>query len=216
MWFLPMLFWCFIVSYFLLNLKMKEELKLLVLFLLAIFSFIPLPFQLTPMLYYLFYFYLGIYLYRNKILFSQRLIIPRNIVLCSAFFLISFFYLTLFMEKMEVYSPDDLLDKIGVLLVLKSSKLIYSLTGVLSFYFFVIYLLRKQRTIPQWLLKINSCCFGVYIFHQFMLEIIYYKTSLSLQIGTYWLPWISCFMTIVFSFGIVCLLKKTPLFGKLL
>ena len=66
LWFLPMLFWCFIFSYFLAKVKEPSLGILYVLLGLSIFSFLPLPFQLSNSLFFMFYFYLGMYGWKER------------------------------------------------------------------------------------------------------------------------------------------------------
>ncbi|MDR1726012.1 MAG: acyltransferase [Bacteroidales bacterium] len=67
MWFLPMLFWCFIFSFLLLKLKIDERLKLIGLLGLSIISFaIPPIFQISKACYYLLFFYGAIYIERER------------------------------------------------------------------------------------------------------------------------------------------------------
>ena len=66
LWFLPMLFWCFIFSYFLAKMKEPNLGILYVLFGLSIFSFLPLPFQMSNSLFFMFYFYLGMYCWKKR------------------------------------------------------------------------------------------------------------------------------------------------------
>lgn len=66
MWFLPMLFWCFIVGYGLYKWQSKEIVKFVISFILIFLSIIPIPFGISPMFNYLFFFYFGIFLYRKR------------------------------------------------------------------------------------------------------------------------------------------------------
>lgn len=59
MWFLPMLFWCFVLVYILSRLRVNDKILILLLFLISCFAVIKLPFRLNLSLYYLLFFYFG-------------------------------------------------------------------------------------------------------------------------------------------------------------
>ena len=100
MWFLPMLLWCFVATYFLLKVRMKEEIKLIGLLCLSIFpsSLIPLPFRMASTMYYLFYFYLAYYIWYHRKLVVKYLATNKIIISGSILFLIVLFHLTLYYE----------------------------------------------------------------------------------------------------------------------
>lgn len=53
--------------------------------------------------------------------------------------------------------------------------------------------------------------YGVHIYQQFTLQILYYKTSLSQFVGLYWLPWIACVITFILVVIFSCLTLRTRL-----
>ena len=59
MWFLPMLFWCFVCVFIIEKLKLKTSLVLPLLVFAAVFSFLPLPLRLDNSMFYMIFFYLG-------------------------------------------------------------------------------------------------------------------------------------------------------------
>lgn len=66
LWFLPMLFWCFLMAFFISKWKEPCLSILAILFFISIFSFLPLPLQLSNSLFFLFFFYLGMYCWKKK------------------------------------------------------------------------------------------------------------------------------------------------------
>ena len=54
----------------------------------------------------------------------------------------------------------------------------------------------------------SSISFGVYLFHQIIIEVLLYKTSLPSAIGPYWLPWMSFIIALFGSVLLVQLLRK--------
>lgn len=72
MWFLPMLFWCFVLTYFIEKTRFKEKVVFPILTIAICCCVIPLPFGLNTALYYLFFFYSGYYLQKNNIKIVRR------------------------------------------------------------------------------------------------------------------------------------------------
>ena len=48
-------------------------------------------------------------------------------------------------------------------------------------------------------IKLSSCCFGVYIFQQFIIYFLYYHTNIPAIVGAYWLPWIGFVLALSIS-----------------
>ncbi|WP_345739883.1 acyltransferase [Parabacteroides johnsonii] len=213
MWFLPMLFWCFILTYLYRKVELSEDLKLAMLFVLSIFSAVPLPFQLSQTCYYLFFFYLGGYVLTHKDKLSNYADI-KHIILWGGVFVILFIPLTLYRDQLARYETADLLGKIYKISLRNLCKLGYATTGVFTFYLWSLYI-TKRHNIPQKLVKINGACFGIYLFQQFILLILYYNTPLPQIVGTYWLPWVGLFITLPVSLLLSRALLKTSA-GRLL
>lgn len=219
MWFLPMLFWCFIASKWLIVLKYN---RLYILSFLAVLSviavLIPIPFGINRACNYLFYFYLGIYIWNNKdkviSTFSRiKVLVPSMLVFVAI--LIS---LTLLNEKIIndfLNSPIKYMKLIGSL-VLYFDIFIYSTFGVLLFFLTVNYFIEVKNKIPSKLFfSANAICYGVYIYQQFILQFIYYKTPIALNVNIYILPWLALIITLVISILFAILTLKTK-FGKFL
>ena len=68
-----------------------------------------------------------------------------------------------------------------------------------------------MHNVPQWLLLLNDNSMGIYIFQQFVLMILYYKTDLPLYIGPYLLPWVGIIVTLLISLALSVLLRKTKI-----
>ena len=97
MWFLPMLFWCFVGVYVFEKLNLKGNIVLGILFLMIFFSVIPLPFRIGTSFYYLFFFYIGYSL--QKLGWK----VPQN---KSLFALSVCLFAALFVLKLQIDSID--------------------------------------------------------------------------------------------------------------
>lgn len=213
MWFLPMLFWCFIGGYLLTQMSGSEMVKLLICTVIPLFSILPLRFGIAYAFNYLFFFYLGM------VLFKKRLIILRN-NRCYTILLLGISFVVVFLLYQYVFSTIkdsnfSFFDKIIKLLLFKYGQLLYALLGTLFAWFIVNFILATNKIIPQWIIKFNSSCFGIYLFQQFILQYLYYKTDLPLHVGAYWLPWTAFILTIILSYFLTVVVRKSK-FGRAL
>ena len=203
LWYLPMLFWCFIITWLLSKLKIKEGYKLIGVYIISIAKILPIPLGFSSMLQYLPFFYLGVYIYGNM---SKKSTI-KDAIFCLIVFLILLVLVTLYREAHPVLASWQ---KIA-LWYLKQS---YATLGTLGL-FFICKLWGEKFEVQHKTIQFNACCFGNYVFHQFILMILYYDTPLPLICGTYWLPWCSLLLAFSISFGLTWLLQKTKT-GKFL
>lgn len=65
------------------------------------------------------------------------------------------------------------------------------------------------------LIKLSGYCYGVYVFQQFILKYLYYKTGYAIAINPYLVPWIALVLTIALSFLLTGVCFKTR-FGRFL
>lgn len=210
MWFLPMLFWCFVATYFLLKLRLKEEIKLLGLLCLSIFpsSLIPLPLRMTSTMYYLFYFYLAFYIWNYREALVKKWVTKKVIISGCILFLIVFILLTLFLRN---NTSQNILHTIIISLISKSGRIVYATLGLMLLYISAMYVLKLKWNIPNWFVKSNVLCMGVYLFQQFILMLLYYKLPMPKLLGTYWLPWIGFLVALFLSILLTSLLRKSQI-----
>ena len=101
MWFLPMLFWCFAGVWIIEKLKIRPRFVLPILFICSICSFVPLPLQMGPAMYFMVFFYVG-YIIQKKEIKLQKYYKPGRCALTLfAVFAIVFPALTLFRENAD-------------------------------------------------------------------------------------------------------------------
>lgn len=216
MWFLPMLFWCFIATYFLLKLKVRDELKLALLFCCSVISFVPLPLGMTTTMYYMFFFFLAFFVWKHRQVVIEKLVNIKSIVWLSILFVVLFIPLTLLREQivLRLSTISTITLKAAYLCLTNLARIIYATVGLLLLYVVVLYLL-KYIKVPVWLVKLNALCMGVYLFQQFVLQFIYYKTTIPQYVGEYWLPWIGFVMAVMISLILTFILHKFKL-GRML
>lgn len=216
MWFLPMLFWCFIVTYFLYKIKLHESLKIIMLIVLSVFSFLPLPFQFGRTCYYLLFFYSGKLIWTNRNKIIQKLSKIKFIVVGFIVFVVLFVSMTLFVEMLQKGENNTLIGKLMKLSIINLARIIYASVGLFMFYVFVNYLLYvRDLKVTERIVKFNGLCFGIYLYHQFFLQYFYYKTSLNYVLGNYWLPVFGFIVTLLLSILVSYFTQKSK-WGRIL
>lgn len=195
-WFLPMLFWCFIAVYLIEKLSISAKVALPILTISSVFSFLPLPLQMGKTMYYALFFYIG-YLLAHRPNVIDKYLSPRNIALSWTVFISAFMSLT-FVKNGGGYS--DLLTKVFYLAELRLCTLIYSMIGVTASWLTVNWLLQKGYVkLSQRAVRLSSMCFGVYIYQQFVLRLMYYNFDMIHTVPTVWLPWIGIGVAFIVS-----------------
>ena len=207
MWFLLMLFWCFAFGLPLYKSKMSEGRKFALLLLCVLLSTINLPLRLEKALYYLFFFYLGITLIRRQDLCDKM---SKNYRLLIALLII---YLTCFISYElvlpKLVKPDNGIILKTLIIWLKRFWIFtYSLAGTLLFFSLAYRLFKNKTAVSQKVIYCSTISFGVYLFHQIIIEVLLYKTSLPSILGPYWLPWVTFIVALFGSIILVQLLRK--------
>ena len=217
MWFLPMLFWAMLLSFGLDRLAIKDKYKLLLVFCMPVLSLLPLPFRLNTTLYHILFFYLGAlcFRYKDKVLGANG---AKRVV--SLIFVWGGGFLIGTLIIRDYITPElaqcSMIKK-GILLELSTFiRITYALLGIGMAYMLVNYLLHKEYIRPKaWVENMNQYCYGIYLFQQFILQYLYYKTSFPEKVGPYWLPWLGFLIALCLSFLFSYLLRKTKL-GRIL
>lgn len=213
MWFLPMLFWCFIGGWLLEQVKVKNVWKMAFLVFLHLLAFISLPLQLRSAASYMVYFYAGFVLYKHKDAILAAIMLKR-LVWGWILFAVVFAVLRP-MRDLLVYSDNaSKLSNLAMFVGDNACQLVYASFGVIMFYCTAVYYTQRHQLKP-FTVKLAACCFGIYLFQQFVLQLLYYKTEFPVLVGPYWLPWCGFVIAAAVSYLLSALLLKTKT-GKFL
>lgn len=217
LWFLPMLFWCFVMTYFLSKIKTNDKIKIALCFILALLSgLLPLPLRLDKACYYILFFYFGVYLYPRRTKIIDYISIQKTILLIIIFVVsyVAFSYGKQTLSECEMITISSKLLRV---LGMKLCTIIYSSTGLVMLFVVSNYALKNKDEwqCPLWLVSINRLCFGIYIYQQFILKFLYYSTSLPQLMGIYWLPWVGLAITMIISIIFAKLTVQTKM-GRVL
>ena len=213
LWYLPCLFICFIAQYFLLKRQTNAKITLGVLVCLVFLSFVPLPLHLNQPLYFMLFFYGGGLFYQNKDGIALRAY-TKTTLLCWAVFAALLVIINLWFIQSERLNISTWLRSA----VLGSNKILKSFlawSGIIALYLTAVQYCRTHE-INAFILKVGVCGYGVYVFHQFVLVWMYYKTSLPEMLGTYWLPWVGLAITTVVSVLLTLAVRSTKIGRKFL
>lgn len=214
MWFLPMLFWCSIFGILLLRIKGHDYLVLLVLFVLSlVLGLCPLPFRLDKALYYLPFFYFGCIIFKSRRILED--VKFCHILLWTVVFIFAFLSTQLYVNPLCESSNLNLFGKGSLIVVSRLCKIIYALSALLVVFSVTFKCINRSRDLelPGWLIYFNSLCFGMYLYQQFILQFVYYHTSLPTCLGPYVLPWVGFLVATFLSFFLAVVTKKTR-FGR--
>lgn len=221
MWFLPMLFWCFVAVWTIEKLKLGPRLVIPLLLVLAICSIVPLPLRLSNAQYYALFFYVGYILQRNNVGFEQYYS-SRNTIFLIVLFIISFVSLTIFKKNIggiiqsggRYLFHNQFIAKAIQLLIAKVATIVYSSIGLAMLFVAVGTADKSRKTqLPQWITNVGGLCMGVYLFQQFILKLAYYHTGLPYIVGPYLLPWVAFIIALLMSLLLSYLLHTTR-FGR--
>jgi peptidoglycan/LPS O-acetylase OafA/YrhL len=164
----------------------------------------------------MFFFFIGMLFYKYKGSIISKFVSVKYVLILSFIFIVSFVTLTLFIENQMQTESNSVLKKLMRFELVNYSKIIYATFGLFLTYLVVNYLIEKRKIrMPQWLYTLASYLFGIYIFQQFILQFLYYKTDLPAWTGAVWLPWAGFIITMIVSIMITKYTLKTKL-GKIL
>jgi fucose 4-O-acetylase-like acetyltransferase len=196
LWYLPMLFWCFVMGYYLF--KLNPCIALVIsLFLKFAGYFVTLPVRLDSAFNFLFFFAFGYYfsIYKIKII---------NIF-CKKYFVALFFLIYITMFLTSCYLRDASI-KIYLLYIF---NIIYRCSGITSVY--LLFNMLKKTDLPNMLYIIDKYSFGIYIFHQIILDYTYYHSIVPDKLSIVYLPFFGIIITGIVSFSATWLVKRTKI-----
>lgn len=207
MWYLPMLFWCFIGTFIISWTKISLPITMILLVLLALLSFIKLPLQLSHTMYYIAFFYAGYVLKYHDVRFSK--LNTSKIILSWIIFFFLLFGLRYIMSSINKLQILNFYPEI-LYMISRLSQLIYSMAGVWAALASSLYILEIKRIIlsPE-AIKLSSYCFGIYLLQQFILIALYYHIKWQLLFTAMSLPWIGFTMAMLLGISFTYLIHKT-------
>lgn len=221
MWFLPMLFWCFVGIWVIEKRKLNPKCVIPFLILCSVFSFVPIPLRMGNTMYYMLFFYAG-YILQKENISLDRFYTTKHCVVAIVVFCVVFPTLTMLKANIGHanegggFVENQLIDRIINLSLTNLLQIFYSSTGLIMLFILAgTVMKRNPAQLPQWIFKAGGLCMGVYLLQQFILVALYEHTQLPSMLGCRFLPWFGFGVTLLGSSIIVLLLLKTKT-GKFL
>lgn len=212
MWFLPMLFWCFLLVYIFKRLKVSNGILLIITPLLICLSAIPLPFRLGSAMYYFPFFWGGYCVKKYNLNWSYK--VRTLFPIIAACFVLAFI-LKLNLDAFYIVGGGNVVKIINVMM----SLFCRFVCAVLGIYLLMIAALKfanaRQLLKSSAFITLSDCCFGVYIFQQFVLVFIE-RTELPSNISPYIYPWMCFLIALITSLVLTILVRKTKIGLKIL
>ena len=194
MWFLPMLFWCFSIVYILEKFKLSDKYIFPILVIMIFCSALPIPLRINNALYYVIFFYTGYYIQKNDICINRNILfkIPMFLILFSLAFISKLYFSENYPTSYGggYLADNQILNKImftsgNIILRFICASFGVALLMNLSVFNQSNYNISKYK----YFLKLSECCFGVYIFQQFILKFLN-QSLLPYMINEYLYPWV--------------------------
>lgn len=209
LWFLPMLFWCFVLCYLLEHRQMLSPSAILSISTLALF--LPGTFLLgigrVPN--FFFYFYLGFAIQRAHVTFpivKKR----RHLLLLPAVYIVCCICNEMILDHWP--QPPAVIEFLLRGFLIKLTQLLCAVS-MLTF----LYSIANKPSIKHWLnqhpqlITLSGYCYGVYIYHLFILMYLYYHTPFTTYFPTAVFPWVGFLITLALSLLLCYLTLKTGL-----
>ncbi len=212
LWFLPMLFWCFVLCYLVAKFipeRWQGVYILLLATLMNIFAIEGIQFGVSRMMTYFVYFYLG-FAIRRQFLRFRMLKVWESVLLIALFVAISVytFYIgdhnTLGLTDRNFATLVNLLHFVGAMCMVFA---IYSLANIEG--------LQEKIKRHDFLITLSGYCYGVFVYHQFVIKFLYYYTPLAHHVSAMLLPWVGIVLTLVISL-LLCHFTLRTRFGRFL
>lgn len=214
LWFLPMLFWCFLTIWFIDKFRLSSWLTLLLLAGISIIPIPSLPLGLTRLPHFVFYVYAGYFLWTKRDNLFAHCLKYNYIILFWLLYIILVIVKNALLPETSAGMPS--LEKIIVHGAAGTTKLLMSCFGIMALYLTVYKTTTKEGYRPkQWVINASNDCYGVYVYHQFILMFLYYYTPFVSMCGRYWVPWIGLLLALGISLLLTKLTLKTK-FGRFL
>lgn len=215
MWFLPMLFWCFTSTLILKWFKVNIPLLLFLISVIYI-SIFSLPFHLSTFLKYAFYFYFGLYIFKNKKRILQKFCNWKSITIIGLLYNCIFIVAASLLLRNKDIAIRIIPNGIILMIAQITAKIIYSTLGIMFFYLTANKILQKIKTLPSWIINIADLSFAIYIIHQFILVAFFRCDFITSAMNQYLLPWCALIFTAILSIVTSKMLLKTKIGRKLL
>lgn len=213
LWYLPMLFGCFLLGYMLKNTK-YPLLVLMMEVVVSAFSRFPNIFRVSQIAYYFSFFYMGMFICRYREIIQDIVTSRKNcaIIISGILYIVGLIVLLPICVQLKEYHYTTWIEGYLVSAMARFTNIVYATLGIVFWY---IISLRVADVLapPFWIKQFNILSMGVYVVHQFILMFLYYYTELPRICGSYSLPWVAIIIALPSSVLLSYLVRQTKI-GK--
>jgi len=211
LWYMSMLFWCFIVQYYLVKI-LNNYLSLIILLITFSFIYIEVPNHLGLHYFFklFFYFHLGhiynLFFLRIIIFFSKKRIFFISILFFASLFIVVY-------NSRHLIIGNDILGKLLLAVMSNYIRLSFILIS-----FLVIYKLDVSGRLnySNQLKDIDNSSFGIYIFHGFLIPIFFSEPFINIAFKHQIIYPFFVFITVSFCSYFLTYLVRITKFGRLI
>ena len=124
-------------------------------------------------------------------------------------------FLVYMIIRQEIH-PTDIISKAAKMLSMNIAHMMMCITAIFTIYTTANKpcVIRYLTDRPQ-LITISGYCYGVYIYQQFILKLLYYRTPMLMLVNKWLLPWIAFVIALVVSL-LLCHLTLRTRWGRYL
>lgn len=220
LWFLPMLYGCYIIAK-VTDIKILNNQKKVVsitLLILSILSFcMPQYLRINEICKNLIYFYLGYCCWKNKKNIIDKYIKPKYCIASIIIFVSVLCFVIMGKNCIDINTNGSniIFIKIVRLIIVSIMHLLLEISGIISIFVCVnYYLMVLSKSTPPIVLAANKYCYGIYIYHQFVLVYLLTYTNI-VAINSIFLPFILIIISIIVSSLCTALTLRTK-FGNII
>lgn len=207
LWFLVMLFLCFVLMEAVDRLDLNHRTLLFCFLLVSLFSSVPLPYRMNRVLLYFFFFYLGSFF--KEMLDMVKIDKKGLLILFWIGYFILFFSMKWLIENRigTLDCESSFVRECLVSVSIRMCVMLYSTLGLFVFWQTAKYIV-CHCSVSRSFLSLDGYSFGVYIVHQFVIIVLLYHTPIPSMMGSVLLPWFVFVAALSLSMLIVFFLRK--------
>lgn len=201
LWFLVVLFWIFLISWFLHRSKINDAIKIAALSVLSIVAWNVMSLGIGGALHYLLYFQLGYYTLKYKTAITRIIVRKSMVIFITAIFCLLFVPLTNLLIEVTPENVTSMSERATSQVLMHLVSMPLEILGIALCYSIAIGIKCKEKA-SNIIGVFASYSFGIYLFHHFVLTYLYKETTMASYVGSMLLPIIGFVVSIISS--IVC------------
>lgn len=207
LWFLPVLFWIFLMSWALNRSGINDLAQIIGLFVLSIVAWNVMALGLGGALHYLLFFQLGCFAFKHRSVVN-KLTNKRGVcILLIVLFAILFLPFTKLLMAVTPESVSNLYERSTSQIMMHLASMPLELTGIAMCYVLAIKVQLGYKG-ASLITLLAQYSFGIYIFHHFVLTNLYYRSPIANAVGSELLPIVGICVSIAISLLLTLVFKQ--------